>query len=80
MGRFKDKPWGGVATIEPTERQWEIIRWAFHRGYWNHPRGVTLTAIAERFGVSKPAMQESLIGAEYKVMKLYVEKRESLPK
>ena len=56
-----------------TERQWEFAIEAVERGYYDTPRGCTLTELAEVFEVHKSAASRLLHRAEGRVMKEFVE-------
>ena len=56
-----------------TERQWEFVTEAVERGYYDTPRGCTLTELAETFEVHKSAASRLLHRAEGRVMKEFVE-------
>lgn len=56
-----------------TERQWEVVTEAVERGYYDSPRGCTLTELAATVGVHKSAVSRLLHRAESRVMTGYVE-------
>ena len=56
-----------------TERQWEFVTGAVERGYYDTPRGCTLTELAEEFEVHKSAASRLLHRAEGRIMREFVE-------
>ncbi|MEM0373107.1 MAG: helix-turn-helix domain-containing protein [Sulfolobales archaeon] len=63
-----------VTSNELTERQMEILKLAYKLGYFNDERGISLTELAERLGVSAPTLEEILRRALRKVVKYYLDK------
>lgn len=55
-----------------TERQQEFITEAVERGYYDSPRGCTLTDLAETFDVNKSAASGVLHRAESRIIKEFV--------
>lgn len=55
-----------------TDRQREFITEAVARGYYNSPRGCTLTELAEMFGVNKSAASGVLHRAEGRIIKEFI--------
>lgn len=53
-----------------TPRQWEFLQLAFVQGYFDVPRGVTLTALANHLHISKATLSKTLAIAEGKLMPL----------
>ncbi|KZN24545.1 DNA-binding protein [Haladaptatus sp. R4] len=56
-----------------TERQREFVTAAVQRGYYDTPRGCTLTELAEEFEVHKSAASRLLHRAEGRIMREFVE-------
>ncbi len=56
-----------------TERQWEFVTEAVERGYYDTPRGCTLTELADEFEIHKSAASRLLHRAEGRVMREFVE-------
>ncbi len=52
-----------------TPRQREIFLIAMTRGYYEVPRGISLTGLAEELGVAKSTLSESLANVERKILK-----------
>lgn len=51
-----------------TERQREVLRCAYEMGYFNVPRNVTMSDIAEQFQLDKSTISEHLQRAERKIL------------
>ncbi|WP_254533404.1 helix-turn-helix domain-containing protein [Natrinema gelatinilyticum] len=60
------------STEELTDRQQEFITEAVERGYYDSPRGCTLTELAESFDVNKSAASGVLHRAEGRIIKEFV--------
>ncbi|MGI0132485.1 MAG: helix-turn-helix domain-containing protein [Thermoplasmata archaeon] len=58
----------GPASRELTRRQREIFDRAMDEGYFDVPRRTSLTALAQRIGVSKSTLSESLAITEFKLL------------
>lgn len=60
-----------VATPDDllTDRQQSIVREAIERGYYDTPRGCSLTELADTVGLAKSTVSETLHRAEERVMK-----------
>lgn len=56
-----------------TNRQRQLLVAAAERGYYDTPRGCSLTELAEALGVSKSSVSETLHRAEGRVVKRYIE-------
>lgn len=52
-----------------TTRQEEIFRMAFNLGYWETPRRVSISLMAEFLGVSKSTLSETLSAVENKLLR-----------
>ncbi|MCU4975742.1 helix-turn-helix domain-containing protein [Halobacteria archaeon AArc-m2/3/4] len=50
-----------------TGRQREVLQHAYYGGYFDFPRNISATEIAEQFGVSQPTVSQHLRAAEQKV-------------
>jgi len=60
-----------------TDRQREVLQHAYYGGYFNFPRGISATEIAEQLGVSQPTVSQHLQAAEKKVFSsLFAERYE----
>jgi len=59
-----------ILDDELTERQTEIVRAAYHSGYFDSPRESTGQDIADQLGVTQPTVTESLKAAERKTFGL----------
>ncbi|GAD52940.1 bacterio-opsin activator domain-containing protein [Halarchaeum acidiphilum MH1-52-1] len=55
-----------------TERQHELLELAVERGYYDHPRGATLTELAAEAGVAKSTLSGLLQRAEGRVVKRHL--------
>ncbi|MCE7737116.1 MAG: hypothetical protein GPJ54_19675 [Candidatus Heimdallarchaeota archaeon] len=55
-----------------TDRQLQVIVNAYENGYYSIPRGVKMQEIAEKYNVSRPAIEKSLRKAENKIMEMIV--------
>lgn len=55
-----------------TTRQWEFLNEAFKHGYYENPRGCTLTELAETFAVNKSAASGILRRAESQIIGEFV--------
>lgn len=51
-----------------TDRQREVIRHAFHHGYFEHPRGTSATELAEAFDVARSTLTQHLRAAQDKLL------------
>jgi len=51
-----------------TDRQREILRYAFHDGYYERPRGTSATELAERFDIARATLTQHLRAAERKIL------------
>lgn len=51
-----------------TRRQREILLRAIEEGYYDYPRKVTLSELAERLGISKSYLSETLMKVESKLL------------
>lgn len=58
-----------------TPRQSEVLRLALASGYFDFPKRVGIEALAQRLGVSKSTVAETLHRAERKVLETFVERR-----
>jgi len=56
-----------VITDDLTERQRAVLEMAVHSGFFEWPRNVSATDIAETFGVSPPTLHQHLRKAQKKV-------------
>jgi len=56
-----------------TQRQRELLSTAVEKGYYDTPRGCSLTELAEEAGVAKSTASETLHRVEEKIVKEYVE-------
>jgi predicted DNA binding protein len=56
-----------------TDRQAAVLERAVERGYYDTPRGCTLTELAEDLGVAKSTLSETLHRAEETVVKRFVD-------
>jgi len=56
-----------------TERQSTLVETAVGEGYYDTPRGCTLTELAEAAGIAKSTASETLHRAEGKIIKQFVE-------
>ncbi|WP_338598573.1 helix-turn-helix domain-containing protein [Sulfolobus tengchongensis] len=63
-----------IPSNELTERQMEILKLAYKLGYFNDERGISLTELAEKLGISTPTLEEILRRALRKVVKYYLDK------
>ena len=57
-----------------TERQDEILRIAFEKGYFDIPKKITIEQLAKLFGVSTSTLAESLQRGERKIIDQYLSK------
>jgi hypothetical protein len=55
-----------------TEAQHQVIVAAYEGGYWNVPRGVTITELAKRFEISVQAVSERLRRATNTLVEPYI--------
>lgn len=67
VGRYGD------ATRVLTDTQHELVLAAIEEGYYDTPRGCTLTELAERHGIAKSTCSETLQRAEERLMKRFVD-------
>lgn len=63
-----------ISSAELTERQMEILQLAYKLGYFNDDRGITLSQLADKLGISAPTLEEILRRALRKVVKYYLDK------
>ncbi|BDB99528.1 helix-turn-helix domain-containing protein [Saccharolobus caldissimus] len=63
-----------ISGAELTERQMEILQLAYKLGYFNDDRGITLSQLADKLGISPPTLEEILRRALRKVVKYYLDK------
>jgi len=61
-----------------TDRQETLVETAASEGYYDTPRGCTLTELAEEVGVAKSTASETLHRAEGKIIKQFVGETEQL--
>lgn len=60
-----------------TDRQWEIVTEAVECGYYETPRGCTVTELAASFGIHKSAASRLLHRAESRIIEEFVAARTS---
>lgn len=69
-----------VGRYEPrgllTERQEEVLEAAVASGYYDYPRGTTLTELAEELGVAKSTLSQLLMRVEGTIMQRLVQQGE----
>jgi len=63
-----------ISSAELTKRQMEILQLAYKLGYFNDERGITLSQLADKLGISTPTLEEILRRALRKVVKYYLDK------
>lgn len=63
-----------IPSNKLTERQMEILKLAYKLGYFNDDRGISLTELANKLGISAPTLEEILRRALRKVVKYYLDK------
>ncbi|MFP3234219.1 MAG: helix-turn-helix domain-containing protein [Sulfolobaceae archaeon] len=63
-----------ISSAELTKRQMEILQLAYKLGYFNEERGITLSQLADKLGISAPTLEEILRRALRKVVKYYLDK------
>ncbi|MFP3347536.1 MAG: helix-turn-helix domain-containing protein [Sulfolobaceae archaeon] len=63
-----------ISSAELTKRQMEILQLAYKLGYFNDERGITLSQLADKLGISAPTLEEILRRALRKVVKYYLDK------
>jgi hypothetical protein len=51
-----------------TPRQGEILQAAIRHGYYDYPRQISLTTLAQRLGIAKSTLAQSLMTAESRIM------------
>jgi predicted DNA binding protein/ActR/RegA family two-component response regulator len=72
---WSDRPAGQRAGIDPlaelTDRQREILRHAFHDGYFERPRGSTATELAERLDIARATFTQHLRTAQRRVFEQF---------
>lgn len=68
----RDEPSDPADTLL-TDRQREVVLRAAEQGYYDTPRGATLTEVAESLGVSKATGSDVLHRAEGKVLKWFID-------
>jgi len=56
-----------------TERQWRLVQQAVERGYYDTPRGCTLTELADSVDIAKSTCSETLHRAEERIVKYFLE-------
>ncbi|TYL38756.1 bacterio-opsin activator [Natronococcus pandeyae] len=54
----------GVDLSDVTPKQWEALELAFDRGYYDSPRAVGLSELADDLSISKSAVSQRLRAAE----------------
>lgn len=57
-----------------TDRQHEVLEAAFEAGYYDWPRTVSGSELADRLGISQPTLSEHLTTAERKLLSLVFER------
>ncbi|MBI2078141.1 MAG: helix-turn-helix domain-containing protein, partial [Euryarchaeota archaeon] len=55
-----------------TPRQTEVLARAVEEGYYDYPRRISLTKLAQRLGVAKSTLSEALVMVEREVVRRYV--------
>ena len=69
--------------VEPTQlltdSQLGLVRTAIEEGYYDTPRGCSLTELAAEAGIAKSTCSETLHRAEEKIIKQFVESRDTTP-
>lgn len=55
------------------ERQLEILKLAVHHGYYEDPRGVSISSLAEKLGIARSTLGEHLQSAEAALVKWVIE-------
>ena len=60
---------------ELTERQFEVLRVAYHSGFFEWPREMTGQEIAESVGVSQPTVNRHLRACERKLFRMFLGER-----
>ncbi|GAB7095019.1 DNA-binding protein [Halolamina litorea] len=50
-----------------TDRQSEVLRTAYHEGYFERPKGANATELAEQLGISRSTFTEHLVAAQRKL-------------
>lgn len=68
----RDEPADPADTLL-TDRQREVVLTALKHGYYDTPRGATLTEVAEALGVSKATGSDVLHRAEGKILKWFID-------
>jgi len=72
---WTDRPAGQRAGIDPlaelTDRQREILRHAFHDGYFERPRGSTATELADRLDIARATFTQHLRTAQRRVFEQF---------
>lgn len=56
-----------------TDRQSEIIKWAYKKGYYNQPKEVTIEQLSNDFGISPSTLAEILQRAERKIIGRFID-------
>lgn len=56
-----------------TDQQWDVLRTAIERGYYDTPRTCTQYELAETLGIARSTCSETLHRAEERVIKRFVE-------
>lgn len=62
----------GHAEQPLTDRQWSLVRVALEQGYYDTPRGCSLTALADEVGLAKSTCSETLHRAEGRIVKQFL--------
>ncbi|MEM0155875.1 MAG: helix-turn-helix domain-containing protein [Thermoplasmataceae archaeon] len=60
---------------ELTKREMDIIRSAFSLGYYDIDRGISMTELAQKFGISTSSISDVLRRGTKKIIKSYLENR-----
>lgn len=63
----------GVRESPLTDRQWRLVETAVEEGYYDTPRGTTLTELADTVSIAKSTCSETLHRAEERIVKYFVE-------
>lgn len=51
-----------------TDRQWEVVRLAYERGYFDQPQGHSQTELADEMGISQKTFSQHLNAAQRKLL------------
>jgi predicted DNA binding protein/ActR/RegA family two-component response regulator len=65
-GRDEGVANGPLADL--TDRQREVITYAYHHGYYDQPRGTTATALADSFDIARATLTQHLRTAERRII------------